>query len=103
MIMISGSLMPKILMELIFNPCHEFLLSTVSQTHSPHFLFGAHGISSDLLRSVKILKREWGAESNGKIPHLLYSISVNTAALVRETAVKDLPLAELQPKFLRLQ
>ena len=25
---------------------------------------------SDLLRSVQMLKREWGAECNGKLPHL---------------------------------
>ena len=31
---------------------------------------GAPGIFSDILRSVQMLKREWGAESNGKLPHL---------------------------------
>ena len=35
-----------------------------------------------------MLKREWGAESNGKIPHLC--IPGNTAALVPEFAVEDL-------------
>ena len=54
-----------------------------------------------LLRSVQILKREWGAENNGKIPHLF--IPGKTAALVSEFAVEDLPSAELQPWFLRLQ
>ena len=29
--------------------------------------FGAPGIFSDLLRPVQMLKREWGAESNGKL------------------------------------
>ena len=41
-----------------------------------------------------MLKREWGAESNGKIP--------NTANYVSEIAVEDLPLgrtAALLPKF----
>ena len=33
---------------------------------------------------------EWGAESNGKLPHL--SIPSKTAALVPEFAVEDLPL-----------
>ena len=48
-----------------------------------------------------MLKREWGAESNGKLPHL--SIPGKTAALVPEFAVEDLPYAELQTYFLRLQ
>ena len=34
-----------------------------------------------------MLKREWGAESNGKIPHLF--ILSKTAALVPEFAVED--------------
>ena len=38
-----------------------------------------------------MLKREFGAESNGKLPHLL--TPGNTAALVLEFA------AELQPSF----
>ena len=37
-----------------------------------------------------MLKREWGAESNGKLPHLF--IPSNTATLVPEFAVEDLPL-----------
>ena len=37
-----------------------------------------------------MLKREWGAESNGKLSHL--SIPSKTAARVPEFAVKDLPL-----------
>ena len=63
----------KTLMDLIFKPCGEFRWSPVglaSQIHSPHLLFGAPGIVSDLLRFVQMLKREWGAESNGKLPHL---------------------------------
>ena len=46
-----------------------------------------------------MLKREWGAESNGKQLHLF--IPGKTATLVLEFAVEDLPLAELQPGFLR--
>ena len=60
-------------MKLIFNPCGEFRWSTeglVSQIHSPHLLVGALWIFSDLLRFVQMLKREWGAEINGKLPHL---------------------------------
>ena len=37
-----------------------------------------------------MLKREWGAESNGKLPHL--SIPSKTAILVPELAVEDLTL-----------
>ena len=90
--------------ELMFNPCGEFrrsLEGPVSQIHSPHLLVCVPGIFSHLLRSVQMLKREWGTERNGKLPHLL--IPSKTAALVPKFAVEDLPSAELQPRFLRLQ
>ena len=73
----------------------------VNQIHSPHSHFGAAGIFSYLLRSVQILKREWGAESNES--NRTYSIPGKSAALVPEFAVKDLPSAELHPRFLRFQ
>ena len=47
-----------------------------------------------------MLKREWGAESNGKLLHLI--IPSETATLVPEFAVEDLPLgrtAALVPGF----
>ena len=47
-----------------------------------------------------MLKKEFGAESNGKLPHLL--IPSKTATLVPEFAVEDLPLdrtATLVPEF----
>ena len=47
-----------------------------------------------------MLKREWGAASNGKPPHLF--IPGKTATLVPELAVEDLPLgktAALVPEF----
>ena len=47
-----------------------------------------------------MLKREWGAESNGKLPHLF--IPSKTATYVPEFAMKDLPLgriAALVPEF----
>ena len=47
-----------------------------------------------------MLKRDWSAESNGKLPHL--SIPSKTAACVREFVVEDLPLsrtAALVPEF----
>ena len=50
-----------------------------------------------------MLKREWGAESNVKLPHLF--ISSKTPTLVPEFAVEDLPLdrtAALVPEFAEL-
>ena len=47
-----------------------------------------------------MLKREWGAESNGKLPHLF--LPSKTANFVPEFAVEDLPLgrtAALVPEF----
>ena len=93
----------KSLMEVIFNPCGEFQWSPecpVSQIHSPHLHVGAYGIFSDLLRSVQMLKREWGAESNGTLPRLF--IPSKTANLVPEFAVESMPLdriAALVPNF----
>ena len=77
------------------------LEGTVSQIYSPHLHTAAPGTFSDLLRSVQVRKREWGAESNGKLLHLINPCK--TAALVPEFAVEDLPLPELQPWFLHLQ
>ena len=58
------------------------------------------GIISDLLRLIQMLKREWGAESNGKLPHLF--IPSKTATLFPEFGVEDLLLgrtATLVPEF----
>ena len=47
-----------------------------------------------------MLKREWGVQSNGKLPHLF--IPSKTATLVPEFAVEDPPLdrtATLVPAF----
>ena len=47
-----------------------------------------------------MLKREWGAESNGKLPHLF--IPSKTATYVPEFVMEDLPLgriAALVPEF----
>ena len=81
-------------MELIFNPCGEFRWSPegpVSQIQSPHLHAGVPGTFSDLLRSVQMLKRTWGVESNGKLPHL--SIHSKTATWVPELTVEDLSLS----------
>ena len=86
-------------MELTFKPYGEFRWSPegpVSQIHSPHLQVGAPGKFSDLLTSLQMLKREWGAESKGKLPQLF--IPSKTATLVAEFAVED-----LQPWFLHLQ
>ena len=80
-------------MELIFNPCGEFRSSLEGpgdQIHSPHLHDGAPGVFSDLLRSVQMLKSEWGAESNGKLPHLF--IPSKTATLIPKFVVEHLPL-----------
>ena len=48
-----------------------------------------------------MLKREWGAERNRKLPHLF--IPSKTATLIPEFAVEDLPLkitAALVPEFI---
>ena len=61
----------------------------------------APGIFPDLLKSVQMLKSEWGAESNGKQPHILL-IPRKTATLVPEFAVEGLSLgrtATLVPEF----
>ena len=65
-------------MDLIFNPCGEFTWSaegTVSQIHAPHLHVGAPRIFSDFLRSAEMLKKEWGDESSGKLPHLFNTFS----------------------------
>ena len=78
---ISRSLIwSETLMEPIFNPWGGFQCSPedpVSHINSPHSHDGASGISSYLLRSVQMLKREWGAESNGKLPHLFIPSKTN--------------------------
>ena len=48
-----------------------------------------------------MLKRKWGEENSGKLPDL--SVPGKTTALVPEYALEDLPSAELQTRFLRLQ
>ena len=61
-----------------------------SQIHSSRRLAGVPGIFSDILRSVQMLKSEWGVENNGKLPHLF--IPSKTTTLVSEFVVEDLPL-----------
>ena len=53
-----------------------------------------------MVRFIQMLKREWAAENNGKLPHLF--IPSKTATYVSEFAMKDLLLgriAALVPEF----
>ena len=68
---------------------------------SPHLHDDAPGNFSDHLRSLQMLKREWCADSNGKLEHLF--IPGKTATLVPAFAVEDLTLAYLHAWFLLLQ
>ena len=109
---ISGSLIwSKTLMKLIINPCGEFRRSPegpVGQIHSPHLHDGVPGTFSDLLRFVRMLKREReGCGNQRKATAPIYPSKTatvvpefavedpslgRTAALVSEFAVKDLTL-----------
>ena len=83
----------KTLMELIFNPCDEFQWGPkgpLSEIHSPRRHVAAPGIFPNLLSSFQKLKREWDAESNGKLQHLY--IPNKIATLVPELAEEDLAL-----------
>ena len=98
MIAISGSLIwSKTLVELIFNPCGEVRKSHLATSTLLTSTLVPLG-SFRFLRSVQMVKGEWGAESNGELPHLF--IPSKTATLVLEFSVEDLPSAELQ-QFLR--
>ena len=48
-----------------------------------------------------MLKKEWGAENNGKLLHIFNP--GKPVAFVPEFAVEDLSSAELQRRFLHLQ
>ena len=90
-------------MEPIFNDCGEFPWTQegpVSQIHSHHLVFGAPEIFSDLLRYVQM--SETGVQKSTE-SYRTYSISCKTAALVADFAVEDMPSAELQFRYLRLQ
>ena len=106
MIGISGSLIwSKPLMELIFNPVVNF--AVVRRTQLAKFVL----LTSTLVPpgSFQIFKvylyakeRESGVRKATE-NYRTHSIPGKTEALVPEFAVEDLPSAELQPRFLRLQ
>ena len=82
----------KTLKELIFNPYGKFQWSPeglVSQINSPHLHAGPLDPFCSF-RSVQMLKREWGEEICGKIPHPF--IPSETGTLDPEFAVEDLNL-----------
>ena len=99
---ISGSLIwSKTLMELIFNPYGEFWWSPecpVSQIHSLYLHVGALGS----FRCVQMLNREWGAESNGKLPHqfipskISWHLSYGKGNTSEETSTKKLTRPEIE-------
>ena len=76
-------------MKLIFNPLVNFGEVRRAQLAKPTLL-AASGMFSDLLRSVQMLERErereWGAENNGKLPHL--SLPSKTATLGQNILIK---------------
>ena len=101
---ISRSLIwSKTLMELIINSCGEFRWVRRAQLAKSTLLTSTSVPLRSFqifLRSAQMLKREWGAESKGKLPHLF--IPSKTVTLVPEFAVEDLRLgwtAALVPEF----
>ena len=76
-------------MELIFNSVVNFGEVQRAQLANP-LSSPPRWYPWDLLRFDEMLKREWVAESNGKLQHLF--IQTKTATLVHEFAVEDLPL-----------
>ena len=76
---------------------------TDSQNHSPH-LHVARWCPWDLFKSIKICldaKESGVRKATGS--YRTYSVPGRTAVLVFEFAVEDLPSAELQPRFRRLE
>ena len=92
----------RTLMELILTRLVNFGEVRRAQS-AKSTLLTSKQVSWDLFRCFKVCsdpKREWGAESNGKLPHLF--IPNKTATLVPEFAVEDLPLGRtvhLVPEF----
>ena len=87
---ISGSLIwSKTLMELYLTPVEKFGEVWRAQL-AKSTLLTTTLVSLDLFRSVQMLKRGYGADSKGKLPHLF--IPSKTATLFPEFAVEDLPL-----------
>ena len=91
-------------MQLIFNPYSKFLCEVrwaqLAKSTLLTSMLVPLGFFSDLSMSVQMLKREWGSESNGKLPHL--SIPSKTATWVSEFTVENLPLSRttaMVPEF----
>ena len=90
-------------MEIIFNLYGEFGEVRRAQLATSTLLTSTlvPWVISDLLRFVQMLKRVGCGKQTGN--YRTYSIPGKTAVLILEFAVEDLPSAELQPRFLRLQ
>ena len=69
------------------NPCGNFGEVRRAQLTKPTLLISTLVPlgSFQIFTSVQMLKREWSAESNGKLPHLF--IPIKTATLVPEFVV----------------
>ena len=84
----------KTLMDLIFNSFGEFRCEVRRAQLAKSTLFNSMlwslGYFYIFLGSVQMLKRQWGAEINGKLQHLF--IRSKTVILVPEFAVENLPL-----------
>ena len=90
---ISGS--PNWSKTLMVNPPVNFGAVRRVQLAKSTLLSSTRGLWDVLrfLSSVEMLKREWGAESNGKLLHIF--IPSKTATLVPEFAGEDLPLGRI--------
>ena len=81
-------------MELIFNACGELRCEVRRAQIAKSTLLTSKLVPLGffLLRSVQMLNREWGAESNGKLPHLF--IPCKNWNLDPTFAVEDLRLGK---------
>ena len=59
-------------MKLLCNPCRKFRVTFGRTQFAKSTLLTSTMVLCDLLRSVQMLKREWNAESNGKLPHIIF-------------------------------
>ena len=106
---ISGSMICSItLMEMLFNPCGEFWVrraqlakfTLLTPCWCPWDPFKSFKVCLDAKERER--ERERGVRK-AKGSYYTYSIPGKTAAWIPEFAVEDLPSAELQSRFLRLQ
>ena len=78
----------------------EVRRAQLAKSTLPTSTLGPLGSFQIFIMSVQMLTREWGAENNGELPHLL--IPSKTETLVPEFAVEVLPLGRTEasvPEF----